>query len=449
MEPIRKVEHVLVGCPDARPPAYQAVIAMNRAGLLGRFVTASYYRRHGWLAGMARRIAPGRLARLERMLLRRYHPEIPPECVWAHPSFDLALRLESRLAVQSPRLRRRISRWRTERFDAALAGTVERAHPDALLVFSDVGSRVTLPLCRRLGIPTILSMVHGDVREEQRVLEEEAVAAPEFLPMYLGNGRVDRDELGWLHERRLHDLAFADRVAVPSEHIAQELLRHGAPRERLRVIPYAADCRRFEPKAGKRHEFTCTFLFAGGISQRKGIKYLLEAWRAIRRPGWRLQLLGPLPREIAPMRPYLDMVDPLGQVGHAEMPSRLADADVFVFPSLFEGSAVVTYEALACGLPSVVTENAGSVVRDGVEGFVVPARDPVALADRMEQLGKDPGLRESMAAAARARALEFDWPRYHAALVRLVEDVAGPAAAAGRPSRPNRERIAATPASAC
>ena len=52
----------------------------------------------------------------------------------------------------------------------------------------------------------------------------------------------------------------------------------------------------------------------------------------------------------------------------------MAAADVFVFPSLFEGSAVVTYEALACGLPSVVTPDAGSVVRDGVEGFVVPGR---------------------------------------------------------------------------
>ena len=51
----------------------------------------------------------------------------------------------------------------------------------------------------------------------------------------------------------------------------------------------------------------------------------------------------------------------------------MAAADVFVFPSLFEGSAVVTYEALACGLPSVVTPSAGSVVRDGAEGFLVPA----------------------------------------------------------------------------
>jgi glycosyltransferase involved in cell wall biosynthesis len=118
--------------------------------------------------------------------------------------------------------------------------------------------------------------------------------------------------------------------------------------------------------------------------------------------------------------PYLDLVEPLGRVSHSEMPARLKAADVFVFPSLFEGSAVVTYEALACGLPSVVTESAGSVVRDGIEGFVVPPRDVDLLAAKMMELGNDSALRARMATAARLRALEYDWPRYHGALVDAV-----------------------------
>src|SRR4029079_10183271 len=103
---------------------------------------------------------------------------------------------------------------------------------------------------------------------------------------------------------------------------------------------------------------------------RKGIKYLLEAWRRVRRPGWRLQLLGGLPRDPGPLAAYLDEVDHLGRVGHSEVASLMAAADVFVFPSLFEGSAVVTYEALACGLPSLVTPNAGAVAPDGGGGFL-------------------------------------------------------------------------------
>ena len=425
MEMLRQEPPVVVACPDARPPAYQAVIGLSRAGLLDRFITATYYNRDGRLATWARRSAPVRLGRLERFLLRRHDPEIPAERVRANPGFDLALRLEDRLAVGQPRLRRALAQWRTERFDSQVARAVERDRVGLLLLFSDVGSARTLPICRRLGIPTILSMVHGDVREERQVLERETEASPDFLPIYLGNGRLDREELDWLHARRLRDLALADRVVVPSEHIAATIVDHGTPRERVRVIPYAADCRRFRPLPGKRHGAGCTFLFAGGIQQRKGIKYLLEAWRAIRRPGWRLQLLGPLPKDLGPLRPYRETVELLGPVAHGEMPARMAQADVFVFPSLFEGSAVVTYEAIACGLPAVVTPDAGSVIRDGIEGYLVPARDIGALAARMERLGDDPALRERMSAAARLRALAFDWPRYHSALAGLVEGLDG------------------------
>ena len=220
-------------------------------------------------------------------------------------------------------------------------------------------------------------MVHGDVREERRVMEVEAETAPDFFPIYLGSGEVDPGEMAWLHERRLRDIELADRILVPSEHIAGELVRHGTPRDRIAVVPYAADTRRFVPDPGKKHGTACTFLFAGGITQRKGIKYLLEAWRLVRRPGWRLQLLGALPADPGPLAPYRDEVEWLGRFPHAEVPARMASADVFVFPSLFEGSAVVTYEAMACGLPCIVTAEAGSVARHGRDGLIVPARDVV------------------------------------------------------------------------
>jgi glycosyltransferase involved in cell wall biosynthesis len=419
-------EPVVVACPDARPPAYQAVVGLTRAKMLRSFVTSAYYNPNSRCSAVARRLLPAWFGRRERVLLRRHHPEIPPDRVVSVLSFDLALRLEGRIALKAPPLKRSLARWRTEQFDKALANFVDRARPESLLVFSDVGSAWTLPLCRRLGIKTVLSMVHGDVRSEQRVLEQESAAAAEFMPIYLGDGTLDRSELAWLHARRLRDLELADRVVVPSAHIADTLLKEGVPPERVRVIPYAADCRRFHPLPGKIQRPGCTFLFAGGITHRKGIKYLLEAWLKVRRPGWKLQLLGALPRDITALGRYLDLVEVLGRVAHAEMPARMAAADVFVFPSLFEGSAVVTYEALACGLPSVVTPCAGSVVRDGLEGFIVPEGDVDALAARMEQLGSDPELRASMSRAARARALCFDWPRYHADLISVIEETIAP-----------------------
>jgi len=418
-------DDVLVACPDARSPAYQAVVGLARAGRLRGFVTAFYYAGDGLLSGVARRLAPLRFARWERLLRRRQEPEIPARRVRSDWGFDLALAAERLVAASHPEVRLRLARWRTRRFDRIVARVLVRDRPGVALLFSDVASEFALPECRRLGIASVLSMVHGDVREERRVMEVEAETAPDFFPIYLGSGEVDPREMAWLHERRLRDIELADRILVPSEHIAGELVRHGTPRARIAVVPYAADTRRFVPDPGKTHGASCTFLFAGGITQRKGIKYLLEAWRLARRPGWRLQLLGALPAEPGPLVPYLEEVEWLGRFPHAEVPARMASADVFVFPSLFEGSAVVTYEAMACGLPCIVTAEAGSVTRHGRDGLIVPARDVEALAAAIERLGADASFRAACSASARARAQAHDWLRYHDAVIGAVRCVTG------------------------
>ena len=124
---------------------------------------------------------PVHFLRLERVLLRRHDPEIPAAVVQTVPSFDMLLRLEARLGQRLPVSAVR-GPARTERFDAQLASMIDRARPEVLLAFSDVGSMAALPLCRRLGIKTIVSMVHGDVREEQELLEREDVRHPSSCP---------------------------------------------------------------------------------------------------------------------------------------------------------------------------------------------------------------------------------------------------------------------------
>src|SRR5262249_27834906 len=94
-------------------------------------------------------------------------------------------------------------------------------------------------------------------------------------------------------------------------------------------------------------------------------------------------------------------------------------------PSLHEGSALVTYEALASGLPVITTENAGSVVRDGVDGFVVPIRDVTALQEKILMLYQNRELRREMGARARERAEQFTWAAHRARLSALMGQILG------------------------
>jgi glycosyltransferase involved in cell wall biosynthesis len=97
----------------------------------------------------------------------------------------------------------------------------------------------------------------------------------------------------------------------------------------------------------------------------------------------------------------------LGVAPRSEVQQQMAMADLLILPSLCEGSATVCYEALAAGLPVITTENAGSVVRHGVDGFIVPIRNVDAIVECVEKLAKDRALREWMSANARERAAEY------------------------------------------
>jgi glycosyltransferase involved in cell wall biosynthesis len=77
-----------------------------------------------------------------------------------------------------------------------------------------------------------------------------------------------------------------------------------------------------------------------------------------------------------------------------------------------EGSAKTTYEAMAAGLPVVTTRNAGSVVRDGRDGFIVPPRDPRAIRDKLLLLRGNPDLARAMGVSARERIASFSWESY-------------------------------------
>ncbi len=154
----------------------------------------------------------------------------------------------------------------------------------------------------------------------------------------------------------------------------------------------------------------------------KGIRYLLEALRVLDTRQIGARLVGPIMASAEALARYRRYCSLLGPVPRSAVREHYQWADVFVLPSICEGSATVTYEALACGLPVITTPNAGSVVRDGIDGFIVPIRDAEAIAEKLDLLASNPKLLAEMSLNARERALEFSWERYGERLVRAVRD---------------------------
>jgi glycosyltransferase involved in cell wall biosynthesis len=212
------------------------------------------------------------------------------------------------------------------------------------------------------------------------------------------------------------ELRLADAVFAPSPLVAESLVEHGLPRSAILECTYGWNPARFEGTARALppddRDGALTVLFVGRVCVRKGAHLLLEAWAKSRLRG-RLVFAGQVEPALAEAcADHLSRPDVI-RLGHlSDAGAAYRSADVFAFPTLEEGSPLVAYEALGCGLPAVVSPmGAGSVIRDGVEGLVIEPYAVDAWADALNRLARDRDLRRQLSEGARLRAAEFTWSK--------------------------------------
>ena len=220
-------------------------------------------------------------------------------------------------------------------------------------------------------------------------------------------------------ERFLEEYELADLVVVLSEKAAETFRGRNFPEKKLFYLPRGVDIDRFKP--GQRPaKFRA--IFSGALIERKGIHHILEAWSQLDLPEAELWLVGSVHEEAKPhlKKFWRENIRTTGFVSDPE--NYLNQGTVYVFPSQWEGSAKVVYEAAACGLPAITTREAGDVVRDGVEGLIVRPGDVEAIAGALQHLYQNPEIVERMGAAARARVVEnFTWDHFRTRLLGAYE----------------------------
>ena len=222
----------------------------------------------------------------------------------------------------------------------------------------------------------------------------------------------------------------ADAVTVPSTFVFRSFLEMGVPESKLRKVPYGVDLRRFEKVADPDPE-GFQVLFVGQVAFRKGVPDLIEAFRILQHSKKRLRIVGTMRPEMAR---YLrgqhlsDDIDFVGRVPQPQLKQIMSRSHVMVLPSVEEGLAYVQAQALACGCPVIGTPNSGAedLFADGEEGFIVPIRDPRAIADRLQLLADDPQRRAAMGEAALQRVKALGgWAEYGNRMAQIMNDLVG------------------------
>jgi glycosyltransferase involved in cell wall biosynthesis len=263
---------------------------------------------------------------------------------------------------------------------------------------------------------------------------EERAAYPDFEREIL---REEHNRLGLAFEPP--DLLYDDKVKAEYELadyliVASDFTKHtfveaGHDPEKIFVVPYGTATEHdssLRPDSGGRFRV----IYVGQIIPRKGIHYLVSAFRELSLPNAELLLVGPVASE---MRPFVERwvqtnpnIEATGSVPHVELRNYHKRSSVFVLPSLVDSFPLVVAEAMASGLPVVITENTGTkeMVRNGVDGFVVPIRDVESLKRRIALLYEDEQRRKEMGDSARSRVAEFSWERYGERLITAYGEIA-------------------------
>jgi colanic acid/amylovoran biosynthesis glycosyltransferase len=268
---------------------------------------------------------------------------------------------------------------------AELASHARRLRLDHLHVHSCADAAHVAALARLLGGPPYSLRLHGD------------------LAAY-----------GTSHAQKARLATFVAAAAAPFAR--QAVAEAGVPADRAFTLPMGIDAQRFRPRPARaRPAGPLRLVTVARLTEGKGHRFVLEAMRALADRGVDLEYAivgdGPdrarIEREIA--RQGLEgRVHLHGSLGEEEVRAQLGAADAFVLPSVAVGEAspVSVMEAMACGLPVVVSRIGGTpdMISDGVDGLLVEQSDVAGLAAAIERLARDRHLRERLGGAARGRA---------------------------------------------
>ncbi len=251
------------------------------------------------------------------------------------------------------------------------------------------GCERTLAAARAIGVPAFLERPNAHTGFAFEVVAREC----ERLGMALEPSSPHAFDARKL-EREEREFAAADALLCPSDFVAATHADRGEPSQRLLRHRYGCDPEQFGPSTTPRAPSPLVVTFLGRLEPRKGVHLALEAWRRAELPeGARLLLCGAMePGYERVLEPLLEQPG-VELVGHVSDPAGLLrESDALVLPSLEEGSALVTYEARACGAVLLVSDHSGALARDGHDALVHPAGDVERLAADLRRLAAEADL---------------------------------------------------------
>ncbi len=400
--------------------SWQTALALQQLDRLAFYATSIFYQPDRWPYRIERYL-PERFQRRVHAEFRRFsHPRLDSALVRTFGVEEWAERIAQRAGLRD--IARRIDAFGNRRFSAALSRTIAAPGKFALWGY-DSSSLGAFRLGREAGRRLILDRTIGDWRTYNSLMDAVYQDYSDFFPgpeYRVGQAKIDRDDA---------EYALADVILTGSPFAADTVRRHAADSDvasRVRVLNYNYDEALFANTPVQRPltpGVPLRFLFLGQAGPRKGIHLVLKVFERIPASAARLLVVGDMQVPADIFARYADRIDYRPTVARADVPAIMAQSDVLLFPSYFEGSALSLLEALASGMAVIQSANAGIGTVNNKTGLILPRIDEQALYDAVMTAVDDRRGVEAWRAAAPAAAADYTFARYRDNIAIMLADL--------------------------
>ncbi len=412
---------ILLAHPIGNANVRAVLRALDDAGLLAKFVTAL-----GW--SEASPLVQGLPPNLRGRMSRRSY-ELPHYQIKVFPTREIVRLLAQKIGQRW--LTKHESGWASidrvwGKIDEFAADTLRKSHQKQSIrdvyAYEDCAVRL-FEAAKEIGVRRIYDLPIAYWQTAQRLLKQEAQRYPDWEPTLVGT-RDSEEKLA----RKTRELELAELVICPSTFVLDSLPESTRASKPCVVAPFGSppleQAGRAERKSSER---PLRVLFAGALTQRKGLADLFAAMKLVASKEVELVVMGSLLRPLSWYREQFSgfLYEPPRP--HRDVLRLMRTCDLLVLPSIVEGRALVQQEAMACGLPLIVTGNAGGddLIVQGETGFLVPIRDPEAIAEKISWCAANRASIPGMAIAAQRRASELTWHGYGAKVVAAIRSFTG------------------------
>jgi len=390
--------------------SYHVAKTLLDLGYLERFYTSSYITQQ-WLQDSITKSN-------NQYWSRRFEPGLAGDKVESNWRFEVKEIIYHKLFRTSGKALDAVYE-RDVAFDRYMARRMPKLSGDIYWGFQG-SSFESLRAARKAGKLAICELSTAHAPAAIRILGEEKQLHPEWADSF--------DNLEFppsYYERLCREPEEADRVIGASRFTIQTLEQSGIPASKLRYLPLGFDASKIafsNQTPGEKKPLR--LLYAGRVTQRKGIKYLLEAMKAFDRNSVQLDIIGHVQGSGAGLRSYEGSYTLHKPVSQAQLFSMYCNYDALVLPSVFEGFGLVIPEAMAAGLPVIATPHTigPELIRHGLNGYLVNVRDVNAIVRSITDLAnKAADERSAMRMAAHRSAMDYSWASYKERLRIIME----------------------------